>query len=254
MNNIILFGGAGSLGRSFVARLHKDHDLTIWDSSEWAVAELRGIYPDCRFVLDDYANWRYDKDPADVIIILSAYKHVDLGEENPEAFIENNLTKLQAVLKEANFGGADILFVSSDKAVEPMGTYGFTKALGEKLVQHYGGSVARLGNILSSSGSVIPLWEEKINNKQPVPITDERMVRYWINDFEAADQIWDMYKAGKRLIIPQCKEIRLLDLLAEVLKRHGYKKASDYEPGVAEVGMRPGEKLRERLLWSHEEE
>ena len=58
--------------------------------------------------------------------------------------------------------------------------------------------------------------KEKDKNKAPIPITDERMVRYWIEDYDAVNQIWDMYKSGKKLIIPQCKEIRLLDLLTKV--------------------------------------
>ena len=249
---VLITGGAGSLGRAFIGLLHQDHDLTIIDNSEWAIAELRKEYPNINCILGDFADWRFAENPASMLIHLAAYKHVEIGEENVEAFISNNIYKTQILFNEASRFGTDILFVSTDKAVEPCSLYGYTKAIGERLSRCYGGSVARLGNILSSSGSVIPVWEKAIERGAPVPITDERMVRYFIEDFEAANYIWHEFLKGEKLIIPPCQEIRMLDLLAMVLKRHGYKKVQDYKPGVHIIGMRPGEKLKEKLKWEEE--
>jgi len=242
--NVIIFGGGGSLGQAFARRLYKEHKVTLLDNNEWSLAKC--TLP-VEKLLMDMEDWKFDQHPCDVVILCSAFKHVDLGESNVSSFVKNNIYKTEKVMKEAYKYNADILFISTDKAVEPISLYGFTKAIGEKLCQEYEGTVVRLGNILSSSGSVIPLWEKQIDEGLPVTITDERMVRYVIEDFEAVDQIWDMYKSGKKLIIPQCREVRLLCLLTDVLRKKGL---TIDDVSVHIIGLRPGEKLREKLEWT----
>lgn len=249
---ITITGGAGSLGRAFVRLLAPHNDVLVVDSNEWAIAELKGLFPSVQTLLRDFSDVKFNEHPTDVLIHCAAFKHVELGEEDPVAFIDNNLTKTAKLFEMANWYCSDIIFISTDKAVEPISTYGMTKALGERLALHYGGSVARLGNILSSNGSVIPLWEQAIKLKEPVKITDERMVRYFIEDSEAAQAVWSDFSMGKKIIVPEMKEIRVMDLLTEVLERHGYATSSDYLPGVEVIGMRPGEKLSEQLTWPHE--
>lgn len=247
---VLLTGGAGSLGRAFLKTISGKvavADVTVVDSNEWAVAEAQGLFPNVEFILGDFADvplagYSY-------VIHCAAYKHVDLGENNPEAFIYNNIVKTLKLFKECHRLRIPFLFVSTDKAVAPINLYGFTKAIGEKLALFYGGSVGRCGNILSSSGSVIPLWEQCIANKQPIPITDERMVRYVIEDVDAANQLWYEFLNGEKVIIPKCEKVRLLDMLTQVLKKHGYDNASDYEAGIEIIGLRPGEKLEEELEW-----
>jgi FlaA1/EpsC-like NDP-sugar epimerase len=245
---IFITGIGGTLGKAFARRLKDEYEVFGCDNSEWAVAafDIPGVT--VRYM--DFTDWRFCDDPCDIVIHLAAAKHVNLGEENVETFINNNINKTLKLFKEAYKYNTDVIFVSSDKAVEPISLYGVTKFVGEYLARHFNFSITRLGNILASSGSVIPLWEEKILKGEPIPITDERMVRYWIEDYEAVDQIWDMYKAGKKLIIPQCKKVRLMDLLTEVLKRHD-KTIDDVEVEV--IGLRPGEKLEEKLKWDTEE-
>lgn len=254
MRESVLLTGAGSLGKAFIRLLHKDYDLTVIENNEWQVATLQKEYPKVKFMLEDFSEWKFDQDPVDYVIHTAAFKHLPLGEENPNSFIDNNIIKLRKLFAEAYKNNVDLLFVSTDKAVEPCSLYGYTKAIGESLAKYYDFSITRCGNILNSSGSVIPVWENQIENKLPVSITDERMVRYFIEDNDAASQMWDMFHNGKKLIIPQCKEIRLLDLLSEVLKRHGYDRAEDYTYGVQITGIRPKEKLRETLTWEWEEE
>lgn len=250
---VLITGGAGSLGKAFVRLLHNKHNVIVVDNNEWACAALQSEFPDVTVLMKDFEKYRFDDNPADVVIHCAAYKHVDLGELNPHSFIENNVTKTGKLFALCQQFNVDILFISTDKAVEPISTYGFTKALGERLAWHYGGKVARLGNILNSSGSVIPVWEQAIEEKKPIRITDERMTRYLIEDIDAVSQIWDGYLKGKRLIIPHMDEpVRLLDILLQVFQRHGYKEAADYEPGALIIGMRPGEKLHEKLRWDSE--
>ena len=247
---IIITGGAGSLGKAFVKLLMNSNEVIVIDNNEWALAELD--LPVEKYLMD-FSDWKFDEIPCDVILHLAAYKHINLGEDNVNTFVENNINKTQKLFEEAYKFDVDVLFMSTDKAVEPISVYGYTKAIGESLAKEYDFAIARCGNILSSSGSVIPTWEKAIEDKQPIPITDERMTRYFIEDFDAANQIWDMFKAGKKLIIPKCEKIRLLDLLKMVLNRHGYETPADYEPGIHVTGIRGKEKLEERLVWEGED-
>ena len=254
---IVVTGGAGSLGRAFARMLHKDHKIICIDNNEWAMAEYRKEFPTVEAILGDYEDYDFYHNP-DLVIHTAAYKHVNLGEENPEAFIKNNVVKTMEFFKRLNELGLDFIFISTDKAVEPISLYGFTKAIGEKLAIYYGGTVARLGNIIGSSGSVIPVWEKCIREERPIPITDERMTRYVIEEMDAVSQIWALYHQGERIIIPVMKEERILDILTSVLKKHGYTisgaedpltGARPYPAGVEIIGLRPGEKMREKLEW-----
>ena len=249
---VLITGGAGSLGRAFINALKDKIDIIVFDTSEWAVAELRALHPDIEIHLRDFVEYRYNQHPVDVVIHLAAYKHVELGEVDPHSFIENNVTKTAKLFSECYKYDADILFISTDKAVEPVSAYGFTKALGEKLAHNYGGSVARLGNILSSSGSVIPIWEDAIKNEEPILITDPLMTRYVIEDIDAAMAIWKGFEEGKKLIVPPCRQVTVLDLAHETMARHGIE-GNQYRPGIQIIGKRPGEKQDEKLKWDHEE-
>lgn len=247
---ILVTGGAGSLGKEFVRLLNPNHQVTVVDNNEWAVAELRSEFPDVQVFLKDFADvtGHYD-----YVIHCAAYKHVDICEDNIMTCVENNIVSTGKFYRKL---GPDtrLLYVSTDKAVEPISVYGMTKAIAERLTWQVGGSVARCGNFLHSSGSVIPVWEKCIRENKPIKITDERMVRYVSKMEDAVKEIWDRFCTGETLIIPEVREVRLLDLLSEVLKKHSIMMPSAYEPGVEIIGMRRGEKLREKLMWDQEGE
>jgi FlaA1/EpsC-like NDP-sugar epimerase len=247
MSNILITGAAGSLGKAFVKYLKDEHTVIGVDSNEWAVAEFQQEFPDVEIHLNDFNNWRFHQDPVDIIIHCAAYKHVNLGEENVHTFVENNVTKTGKLFAEAYKHNVDIIFISTDKAVEPISTYGFTKALGERLAAHYNGYIVRLGNILSSNGSVIPVWEKCIAEGKPIPITDINMKRYVIEVNDAVKQIWDSFLEGYKLIIPKCEEVSISDLFWKVTDKHKIK-----DIPIEIIGIRPGEKLQEKMRWSHE--
>lgn len=247
--NILIIGGAGSLGKEFVRYLEEANNVSVVDNNEWAVAELKQEFPGIDVYLQDYdqpINGWFNH-----YIVCAAYKHVNLGESNIESFVDNNLNKLAQFYSDHSDG--NFLYISTDKAVEPISVYGATKYIAEKLTWQYGGTVARCGNFLHSSGSVIPVWEKAISEGKPIPITDERMVRYVSNMDEAVKEIWEEYLKGEKLIVPTNRKVRVTDLLTDVLKKHGYMSAEAYKPGITVIGMRPGEKLEEKLLWSHED-
>lgn len=249
MRTVLITGGAGSLGRAFCRLLHEKYNLIVIDNSEWAIAELQKELPDIECHLMDFSEWKFNQYPCEYLLHLAAYKHVNLGETEQKAFIDNNINKTLTLFEEAYKYNVEVMFMSTDKAVEPISLYGYTKAIGEQLARKFDFAIARCGNILSSSGSVIPTWEHALKNNHRIPITDERMVRYFIEDFEAASQIWDRFLSGHKLIIPQCQKIRILDLLTKVIERH-HKKLEDVTIEI--IGLRKGEKLEEKLRWEHE--
>jgi len=250
MSKIAITGGAGSLGRAFVKFLTQSHEVVVVDSNEWAVAELQQEYTDMTIKLMDFADYRFEDAP-DLLIHLAAYKHVNLGETNVASFVDNNVVKTHTLLRRAKEMATKVLFVSTDKAVEPVSLYGFTKAIGERLTWEKKGFVARLGNIIGSSGSVIPAWEASIARGEPIKVTDPEMTRYMIEADDAVKQIWRGYEKNQQLIIPDMGEPqKLMDIVLAVLKKHNYKSLEAYGPGITIIGRRVGEKQHEQLVWS----
>lgn len=245
---ILITGIAGSLGRAFLRYLSEDNQIIGYDNNEWGIAELRKEYPKVELHLEDFSEWKFDQDPCDVVIHCAAYKHLPLGEENPNAFIDNNILKTRKLFAEAYKNSADIIFISSDKAVQPCNLYGYTKAIGEYLTKEYGGSIARCGNFLNSSGSVIPVWEKALAENKPLPVTDLDMKRFVIDIDDAAQQIWQGYAAGQKLIIPECPEVTLVGLVRTLLELHDMPKNYPLEI----IGIREGEKMAEKLRWEWE--
>lgn len=251
----LVTGAAGTIGRAFVRHiLAQKHEVVALDSNEWAVAEFATEFPKAVIRLEDFGDYTF-ADAPDVLIHCAAYKHVHLGESNPDAFIENNITKTALLFKRAKEMATKIVFISTDKAVEPISTYGATKYLGEKLAWFYGGKVARLGNVIASNGSVIPVWEQAIREGKPIKVTDERMTRYMIEVDDAIKQIWEGMKGNAMLIVPDMGEpIKITDLINQVLQKHDYGGLNEYGPGTEVIGIRPGEKLHEVLRWESEYE
>ncbi len=257
MKTVAITGAAGSLGKEFVRLLHKKYHIIAIDNSEWATAELRAEFPNIHTVLDDFDHW---EQKTDYLIHCAAYKHIDLIELDPASSILNNVHHTFKLFERCKNNGTKFVFISTDKAVEPTSTYGMTKALGEKLAWFYGGQVARSGNFLNSSGSAIPIWEKAIAENEPIPVTDDRMTRYVCNTKEAAKEIWQRFLRGEKLIVPKQRLVSLLELVSEVLEKHGYYAddpdgldiISKYTPGLKTIGIRPGEKLEEKLKWDWE--
>jgi len=245
--SITITGGAGSLGKEFVRLLYKDYEITVVDNSEWAVAELKHEFPDIHVELRDFDHHKVD---TDIIIHCAAYKHVNLGETNVSSFIQNNLIKTMRFYSINR--GKPILYISTDKAVEPISAYGATKMLAEHLTKEYAGAIARCGNFIGSSGSVIPVWEKCIAERKPIPVTDEHMVR-WVNEMEpAVKDIWTKFQLGEQLIISSGRRVTVRELLEETLNIHGFESIEDYAPGIVNIGKRPGEKMAEKLRWDWE--
>ena len=193
----------------------------------------------------------------DVIFHAAAHKHVPLMEAQPDEALCNNLGSLWHVAELAERYRVDrLVFISTDKAVNPTSVYGATKRAGELLVsaladqsRHTKFVSVRFGNVLGTRGSVVPIFEQQIRAGGPVTVTHPEMVRYFMTAAEAAQlviQAGAMGQGGEIFVLDMGEPIRILDLAMNLIRLSGLTPGEDIE--VQFVGMRPGEKLYEELL------
>jgi FlaA1/EpsC-like NDP-sugar epimerase len=201
----------------------------------------------------------------------AAYKHVPLVEHNPAEGIKNNVQgTLVTAMQAALHGVSDFVLVSTDKAVRPTNIMGTTKRLAEMVLQAKAASqvlkfgesagktrfsMVRFGNVLGSSGSVVPLFRKQIVEGGPITLTDKRMTRYFMTIPEAAQlviQAAAMANGGDVFILDMGQPVKILDLAKRMVELSGLTVLDQNNPmGDIEIqvtGLRPGEKLYEELL------
>ncbi len=238
-------------------RIHHDLEQRAADGRT-AIIPLLGSVQDERRVRTIIETWR-----PDIIFHAAAYKHVPLVEHNPAEGIRNNVLGTRTVAKAAaDLLVPDVVLVSSDKAVRPTSVMGATKRAAELVIQAYDGacpttrfSMVRFGNVLGSSGSVVPLFRGQIRKGGPVTITDRRIIRYFMTISEAAQlviQAGAMARGGEVFVLDMGEPIRILDLARSMIELSGFSVRDADNPAgdieILEVGLRPGEKLYEELL------
>lgn len=193
----------------------------------------------------------------------AAYKHVPLVEYNPVEGLSNNTFGSVAVAKAAIASGvADFVFISTDKAVRPTNVMGATKRLAELALQALAAenpttciSMVRFGNVLGSSGSVVPLFREQIRKGGPITLTHPDVNRYFMTIPEAAQlviQAGAMAKGGEVFVLDMGDPVRVIDLARRMVELSGLTVQDEHHPDgdirFEIVGLRPGEKLHEELL------
>ena len=196
----------------------------------------------------------------------AAYKHVPMVEKNTSEGIRNNVFGTLSCAKAAiNSKVETFVLISTDKAVRPTNTMGASKRFAELILQglaedetqntHTRFTMVRFGNVLGSSGSVIPLFRQQIANGGPVTVTDARIIRYFMTIPEAAElviQAGAMGQGGDVFVLDMGEPIRILDLAKRMIHLSGFSEKDEHQPeGDIEItytGLRPGEKLYEELL------
>ena len=245
--SILITGIAGTLGTAFTGLLKDDHDLSGVDRNEDAVNRFVHRFPTIPVECNDFDQ--ISLNGVDLVIHLAAMKHIDICERDASACVHNNVIKTWMLFSNAKQNNTDVLFMSTDKAVEPCSMYGFSKALMEGVCRENGWAYARSGNIVESSGSVLRVWDEAIEAVQPIKITAYEMTRFFITPANLANRIWSAYSRGLKEIIPSMdREVTLGELLKEKLALYGFK-PDTYTGGIEVIGLRPGEKLEEKLQW-----
>jgi FlaA1/EpsC-like NDP-sugar epimerase len=271
-SNILVTGGAGSVGRTLVERLlHADANVVrILDNNEPNLSALQSQLDDdrCRFLAGDIREKaRLDRAMAgiDHVIHAAAMKHVDISEYNPFEAVKTNVMGLQNVVDAAIDSSVErLVFTSSDKAVNPANTMGTTKLLGEKLVtagNKYAGrsdlqlASVRFGNVIGSSQSVVPLFRQQIAQGGPVTLTDDRMTRFFLTTEEMADLVLGAlrYTEGGEVFLHDMAAMRIADLASvmidELASVYGHEPD---EISVDVVGRRVGETLHEEVVTQRE--
>lgn len=245
---ILLTGITGTIGIAFTELLLEEgHKVYGVDHNEERVAQLKTKYPDIHVALGDFSNVDFEDKGFDLLIHLAAFKHIDLCEKNTVACVMNNVIDTHHLFRNAYKNKVKILFMSTDKAVEPTSMYGFSKALGEGMAREYGGAFARSGNVIASNGSVMKIWDDAIEQGEPLKLTHKDIKRFFISPESLVKQIWTQYKAGVKEIIPEMdREVYLIELAEEKLNKVG-RSIKDYP--IEYIGLRPGEKLSEVLQW-----
>lgn len=261
--NILITGGVGSIGSELVKKAlqFNPHQIRILDNNELQLFTAMQQYQNqtnMRFLLGDVR----DKDRIswaargiDTIFHAAALKHVALNEYSPFESVKTNVLGTQNLLESAlNNHVTTFINISTDKAANPTSTMGASKLLAERLTvgaDYYKGaestvfSSVRFGNVLNSSGSVVPIFLEQINQGKPITVTDKNMVRYFMTIPDAVELILKAASAaqGGEIFILKMPALKIIDL-AQVMIDALAKKPLP----IKVVGKRPGEKLFEKIV------
>ena len=260
--NILITGGTGSLGQALTKRLLQDDikTLRIFSRNEGKQVEMQSKFDDprLRFLIGDIRDqMRLMRavENVDIVFHTAALKHVPLIENNPSEAIQTNVLGSENLIVACAKNQVEkVVGISTDKAVSPLNTYGATKLLMEKLfisaVNEYSASkyktrffALRYGNVVASSGSVIPLFINQIKNKEKITITDPKMTRFSITMNQAIDFILESTQKSIRseVFVPKLKAYNIMDLVKALEELLG-------ETQHEIIDIRPGEKLHEVLI------
>ncbi len=257
----VVVGGTGTLGKEIVKQLlwaDAEARVTVFSRDELKQAEMRVAYPTLRYVLGDIRDREAVREVmrgAETVFLLAAIKHVDAAERNPLEAIKTNIIGTVNVAEEALAAGvAHVVFSNTDKAVLPITTYGYTKALAQNYLLSLNGGRTRFcvfnwGNICASRGSVIQTFVRSITKHRQVMLTDMRMSRFWLRIEDAAAFLLANYETARldRALIPPVKAatvVRVAAAIAKILKINDYK--------IEITGLRCTEKIHEVLESTHE--
>ncbi|WP_132446693.1 polysaccharide biosynthesis protein [Sulfitobacter indolifex] len=205
-----------------------------------------------------------------VVLHAAAYKHVSLVETNPLAGLVNNVLGTQTLAEQSVKVGVErFILISSDKAVRPTNVMGGSKRLAELVIQNMARkntgtrntifSMVRFGNVLGSSGSVVPLFQEQLSRGGPLTVTDRSVNRYFMTIQEAVRlvlQAGAFAQGGEVFVLDMGKPVSILQLARQVVEASGYTVRDDATPDgdimIEIIGLRPGEKMTEELTLCNE--
>jgi FlaA1/EpsC-like NDP-sugar epimerase len=273
---VVVTGAGGSIGAELCRQISRARParLVLVETGETALFEIerelldeRGFSAAIPIIADvrDRAKMRqvFERYRPTVVFHAAAYKHVALMEANPLESVRNNALATKAIVDVAvEFGTARFVLVSTDKAVNPKTVMGQSKALCEWIVEAYGARddlptrfvAVRFGNVLGSSGSVIPIFRRQIAKGGPVTVTHPDMTRYFMTIPEAASLVVQAGAIGGRgeiFVLDMGEPVRIMDLARNMIRLSG--KEPDRDVPIEFVGVRPGEKLHEELSGPGEE-
>ena len=282
--SILITGSGGSIGSELCKQIIKLNPsrIILLELSEIALyqidKELKSIYRNQTIIKGYLGNscdenllrYIFKKDSIDIVFHAAAYKHVPIVEMNPLIGLRNNVFSTLAICKVSKeLEISKVILISTDKAVRPTNIMGASKRLAELIVQVYAEeednnlnklpktnfSMVRFGNVLNSSGSVVPIFREQILNGGPITITHPDITRYFMTIEEAAQLVIQAAKlalGGDLFVLDMGNPVKITELAEQMITLNGLKIKNNSNPeGDIEIvftGLRPGEKLYEELL------
>lgn len=258
---ILVTGATGSFGNKFVETVlakHKPKKLIVFSRDELKQSQMQEIFKDdrLRFFLGDVRDAKRVQRAfhgVDIVVHAAALKQVPMLEYNPFEAVQTNIIGAENIINAAiDQGVKKVVALSTDKAVNPVNLYGATKLCAEKLFvdgNAYSGddntrfSIVRYGNVVGSRGSVVPLFA-KLRSTGTLPITDDRMTRFWITLDHGVQLVMDAIEKmhGGEIFIPKIPSMKMMDLA----------KVMGPDCKIKIVGIRPGEKIHEVLITEEE--
>jgi UDP-N-acetylglucosamine 4,6-dehydratase len=255
--SVLITGGTGSFGKAFVSKVLKDDEvdkLVVFSRDELKQFEMAEQInsPKVRYFLGDVRDYQrllQATNGIDIIVHAAAMKQIPASEYNPMEAIKTNVIGAENIVNASIENGIQrVVALSSDKAANPANLYGATKLCSDKLMiagnmlagaRDARFSVVRYGNVLGSRGSVIPFFLDKAKTGS-IPITDERMTRFWLTIQEGVKFVLDSFERmhGGEIFVPKIPSFKVTDVARVVC------------PGVPTevIGIRPGEKLHEVMI------
>jgi FlaA1/EpsC-like NDP-sugar epimerase len=262
-SRIFVSGATGSWGQTLITMLlakYNVEEIICFSRGELQQVLMKRKFNNSKlkFVIGDvrdYESVRMATRGVEYIFHLAALKHVPVCEENVQETIKTNITGTTNIVNAAIENRVHkVIDVSSDKAVEPINLYGMTKAVGEKIIvqandlSNYTKFVCiRGGNVMGSSGSVIPYFIEQIKSGGPITLTDQNMTRFFLTLKEAIELLFkaSIDSIGGETFVMNMPACYIKDLAEVLMEVYG-------QVEIKETGMRPGEKLDEMLISHHE--
>ena len=258
---ILILGGTGALGQTLTKRYFQHNKVIIFSRDEHKQVNISRIFPDVTFHIGDVKDKEsvmqaLNEYKPDVVINTAALKHVPICENNPYESVKTNIIGHKNLIECVSLSNHQIetlMFISTDKACKPINVYGMCKAISERLYIDFANKqkdikvvLCRYGNVLESTGSVIPFFKDLLErDNDSLPITEDRMTRFLISLEESVDLIeWSFNHSDSHgnIVVPRLKSMKVTDLAVEIGKSYGK------DVKLEMVGIRPGEKLHEEMV------
>jgi FlaA1/EpsC-like NDP-sugar epimerase len=266
---ILVTGAGGSIGSELVRQISKfyPHSIALLEMSEHNLFQIEmesrqrfGFIPIRSFLVniqDPKALQRvFNEFSPQVVFHSAAYKHVPIQEIHPWEAVFNNVLGSRNLFEASVEGNVEkFVLISTDKAVRPTNVMGASKRVTEMLMEWFTRNhqalfmAVRFGNVLGSSGSAVPVFQEQIARGGPVTVTHPEMTRYFMSIPEAAQlilQAGSFGRGGEIFLLDMGKPVKIVDLVRDLIKLHGLEPEKDIP--IQYVGIRPGEKLYEELI------
>tara|TARA_B100000424_G_scaffold264212_1_gene252378 strand:+ start:440 stop:1399 length:960 start_codon:yes stop_codon:yes gene_type:complete len=263
---IMIIGGTGALGKQLTERWKSGNDILIFSRNEHKQEEMKRKYPEALYRIGDVKDKEsilrsmYEFKP-NVIVNTAALKTVWVAQDNPYETILTNIVGHQYLIdcvRECRHQIESLMFISTDKACSPVNVYGMSKGIAEQMYVNFAKeqtdikvALCRYGNVLDSTGSLIPVFKDMIKKgAESLPITNFDMTRFLITLDEAIDLIEWSYQSPDshgKIIVPKLESMKIIDFAKNIAKSLGKDDIKFHK-----IPIRDGEKLHEEMISSIE--